>query len=468
MSILDTLPAAFTYWVDQVDPSVQIWIVGGAVRDYFLGRSTGDLDFTVSPHALPVAREVATLLQGDLYTLDHERGTVRVLLNPKGADRRLLDFSELRVASIEDDLKSRDFSLNSLAVDLKDPDKLIDPCLGFQDLKDHVLRVSHPQSIPADPLRALRGVRLACELGLRIEDATRKQIKFGAGMLSTVSRERIRDEVFHILRLPDPAQAVHLLARFGLVQALLGCEISQLEGRDTIPAYLAELRASARILDVLGYEFSPEGAADASLGLLTWQLGRFREPLRTYLEEELTIFRQRRALMLLGVCTIGEITMAGVELDPVNVATFLGGSLRLSQREVRWLEMFLAGMDAIQALRVEPVEIYRYFRSYEDSGVASGLAHLARVFASYLSPPPAEVWAREIERIRVLMDSYFEHRSIVEPASLLTGDDLIAECGLAQGPQLGDLLELVREAQVRGEIENREQALDWVVRRLEL
>lgn len=466
MSILKTLPEELQDWVGKINPSVRIWIVGGAVRDCFLDRSTADLDFAVSPHALPVAREAAALLHGELYTLDHDRGTVRVIYNPGGSDRRLLDFSELRAASIEDDLLSRDFSVNALAIDLRAPEKLIDPCRGLQDIKDRILRLSHPHSIHADPLRTLRGVRVACELGLRIEDETRAQMKLGAGLLETVSRERIRDEVFRTLSLQDPAQAIHLLMRFGLIQSVLGHGISPHGSVDTIPAYLAELRAAARILEVLGHEFHPEGAADASLGLLSWQLGRFRSPLTTYLEEEITLFRRRRELMLLGAWARAETIQAELDLDPASIAGMLGVSLRLSHREVHWLEKFIAAMNAIVSLELEPVEIYRFFRIFDDSGIASGVTHLASVLAGSISPPPAEAWAGAVGKIREIMDAFFEHRSLIDPAPLVTGDDLISECGLVPGAELGELLELVREAQVRGSVQNKEQAIAWVVRQL--
>jgi poly(A) polymerase len=467
MSILNTLPAAFTDWVGQLDRSSRIWMVGGAVRDYFLDRPSTDLDFTVSAPALPLGRELAALLGGELFVLDKERGTIRVLVDHLGEDRRFFDLSELRLPTFEDDLRARDFTINAMAFELREPEVLIDPCGGLRDLKEKILRTPQPLAITNDPLRAIRGVRLACEYGLQIDQATVGQMKAAAKLLGSVARERIRDELFRILALPDPARGVHLLAWFGYIQELLGDVASEDAHLDQVSSYLAKLRAFGRILDVLGPEPSSDSGLDASLGLLAWQLGRFRSPLDAYLKEEVSIFRRRRELATLGLWAAMAMTPAGKSHDPARFVPALVDSLRLSQREGAWLERFTWAFDAISAMTPAPLAVYRYFRESQDAGVAAGLAYLAHQLGQGSPSPPTESWAHAVEQTRLLMEAYFEERSRIEPEVLISGDDLMTGFGLAPGPALGSLLDRLREAQVQGEILDKDQALEWVQRQLD-
>ncbi len=362
MSILNTLPAAFKGWVSHVDRSNDIWLVGGAVRDYFLDRPTADLDITLSAPALPFGKELAGLLGGELFTLDKERGTVRVLVDPRGDTRRFYDLSELRLPTIEDDLGARDFTINALAFELRDPEVLIDPTGGLRDLREKILRTPHPLAITHDPLRAIRGVRLACEFGLHIDEATAGQMKAGVSLLGPVARERIRDETFRILALPDPAQGIHLLAWFGFIPVLLQDEADSAAHLCPVSEYLARLRAFGRILDVLDPEPSSEAGLDASLGLLAWLLGRFRLPLHQYLNREVSTFRRLRELATLGFWAGMARRAPGNPHPPPELSQSLVRSLRLSQREEAWLQRFYRALDDVAAMDLDSLAVYRYFR----------------------------------------------------------------------------------------------------------
>ena len=121
----------------------QIWLVGGALRDHFLELTQPDLDFAVDGEAVVLARELADALAVPCYVLDEQRDTARVML----PEQRTLDFARLRAPTLEEDLRLRDFSMNAMAVGLDDPDHLVDPLGGLQDLKDKVLRACATDSI---------------------------------------------------------------------------------------------------------------------------------------------------------------------------------------------------------------------------------------------------------------------------------------------------------------------------------
>ena len=448
--MLDTLPEVLLSWIDSIDPAIHIWLVGGAVRDHFLGRSTVDLDFAVAGDALALARQAADRLDGDVYALDKERGTARVLLDRDGPARRVLDFATLRGETIEADLSARDFSVNSLALDLRRPDELVDPCRGLQDLKSGVLRVCSSQSIEQDAIRALRAIRLASELGLRIEDKTRRLIRGAAPGLVRVSRERIRDELFRMLAVAEPATPYFMVRHFGFEPVIYGSEMPE----NSAQLLLSIWRELSGILSALAPDFDPEAAGNAHLGLLVWQLGRYRSNLQVYLLHEISMFRRCRELAFLS-------SREWLLSDGRRILSGGADILRLSQVEARWVNHFIVGMETIESLKTEPLDVYRFFRTSSSSAVACGLVHLAYLLAREGNELQGQEWAEQVEKVRSILEAFFDRRDVLlDPTPILSGDDLIRELQLVPGPRIGRILDRLLELQVEGRISNRAEAIE--------
>jgi poly(A) polymerase len=450
MSIIGSLPKALISWVESIDPPVQIWLVGGAVRDFFLERTTVDLDFAVAGDGLELARRAADQLDGDVFALDQDRGTARVLLDKNGPARRVFDFATLRGGTIEADLRARDFTVNSIAVDLSTPGVLIDPCRGLQDVRAGIIRVCSPESIKDDPVRALRAVRLASELGFKIEEGTRGLLHEAAGALRSISRERVRDELFRMLAVDDPGVPLYLVRHFGFESEVFGTEISE----SKLEIVRSVWREFSAVLRALAAEYDPETAADASSGLLVWQLGRFRTDLQAYFRAEISPFRRCRELSFFG-------SFDWLRPNEESAMPGAGDSLRLSQAEASWVRNFIRGMDLLEDLKPEPLAIYHFFRSASEAGVACGLVHLAHVLAREGSGLRAEVWAEQVGTVRSLLEAYFARReTLIDPAPILSGEELMEELKLPPGPRIGRILEKMREMQVAGIVSNRAQALE--------
>src|SRR3989442_816797 len=185
-------------------------LVGGAVRDAWLGRRPGrevDVDVAVPAGALDLARRVAERLRGAFVPLDPERGTGRVVL--PGVR---LDVTDFRGPSLAADLAARDFTVNALAVPLREllvrgGAPIVDPTGGLADLRARRLRAPDLRVLTDDPLRALRGVRLEAALGFRLTRGTVAAIRAVAPALAAVAAERVRDELLLMLALPGTARA---------------------------------------------------------------------------------------------------------------------------------------------------------------------------------------------------------------------------------------------------------------------
>jgi len=221
-----------------------LYVVGGFVRDLLLGAPTLDMDLVVEGDATKLARRLARDI--DAHTRSHKQfGTAKIILAGREAEFGVpfLDFATARLefyaysaalpevedSSIKADLHRRDFTINTLAIRL-DSDHygdLLDFYGGEQDLRDKVIRVLHSLSFIEDPTRILRAARFEQRLGFAIEPRTAELIDNALPMLARVSAERIRHELYLILREREPEHALCRLDRLNVlahIQPRLGCD----------------------------------------------------------------------------------------------------------------------------------------------------------------------------------------------------------------------------------------------------
>jgi tRNA nucleotidyltransferase (CCA-adding enzyme) len=233
-----------------------VYLVGGAVRDLLLGRGRADVDVVV----VGDAAELAASLGGEV--LSHERfGTAKVTL-----DEHELDVATARserypqpgalplvepAASIEEDLRRRDFTINAMAIPLHGEPRLIDPSGGRADLAAGRLRILHRGSFVDDPTRAIRAARYAARFGFALESDTAELLR--QADLGAVSDERREAELLRLAGEADAARGFALLQRWGLLELrpnaaeLLARTAAQLESppwRGLVPRERAILAAA--------------------------------------------------------------------------------------------------------------------------------------------------------------------------------------------------------------------------------
>ena len=173
---------------------MNVFAVGGAVRDILLHKTIRDLDFVLAHGSIKLAKAVKKHFQGVWYTLDDEHQTARVILNQGEPDEKVLDFTSFVGESLDADLLQRDFSINAMAIDLDDPNLLIDPLNGRQDLAGRILRLTNPKSLLSDPLRVIRGIRMIRFYNLSESIEILDSMRVAVLELGKISGERVRDE----------------------------------------------------------------------------------------------------------------------------------------------------------------------------------------------------------------------------------------------------------------------------------
>lgn len=222
----------------------EVYLVGGCVRDTLLGREVKDWDLTTN--ATP--EQIQALFKDSFY--DNIFGTVGVPfenLNKEENDFETKNYLEITTfrkekgykdlrhpesiewgKTIEEDLSRRDFTINAIAAKIISSDsrqklEFIDPFNGREDLKNKIIRaVGNPNArFKEDALRLMRAIRLSAQLGFTIEENAWKSIVEDAKLITHISGERIRDELFKILESPHPYEGIKLLDNAGILELIL-------------------------------------------------------------------------------------------------------------------------------------------------------------------------------------------------------------------------------------------------------
>ncbi len=205
-----------------------LYLVGGAVRDYVLGRENSDYDLTTS--ALP--DEVKAMFRATINT-GIKHGTVTVIYNHHHYEittfRTEGDYSDSRhpdsvtfVRSLDEDLKRRDFTINALAVNIL-TGEIIDRHGGIEDLEKKTIRaIGEPEErFKEDALRMLRACRFSSKLNFDIEEETLLSIKDLHKNIEKVSVERIKDEIDKLLLSPYPTKGLRYMTQTGLWNTIM-------------------------------------------------------------------------------------------------------------------------------------------------------------------------------------------------------------------------------------------------------
>jgi hypothetical protein len=193
----------------RLDPSC--YVVGGAVRDLIHGHEPADVDVACND-PLSAARAVGPKII-TLGNQEHLRA-YRVVLG-----EHVYDFAELLDHDIDADLARRDFTVNAMAVSLR-TDELLDPHGGQRDLESKLVRMVNARNFDDDPLRTLKGVRMAVKLDFEIDPATLQAIRERADRIREVAAERVAYELSVIFSSNRFRKAIALLRETGLGAAL--------------------------------------------------------------------------------------------------------------------------------------------------------------------------------------------------------------------------------------------------------
>jgi poly(A) polymerase len=486
------------------------YIVGGFIRDLLLVRKTNDIDIAVSGPAITIAREVAREIGGKFVPLDEVNEIARVVVIEDAQQNQEFqeaewhfDFSSFP-GDIEADLARRDFTINAMAIELsqfvaagkankgsqklatfwaekQSQLKLVDPFYGEEDLRNKIVRGVSEQIFEDDAARLLRAVRLAAELDFTIEPETESLIRHYSQDITEVSGERIREELLHLLTLPQAAYHLRYLDKLGLLLALIP-ELAESKGVE---------QPTVHFWDVFDHSLQTVATIEFLMREGDWEYGNedmltttpWSDMIDRHLSQEISSGSNRKVLLKLAGLFHDIAKPMTKSIDDTGRARFLGHTkqgaamtanilerLRFSNREIRLVESLVYHhlRPAQMANEELPSQraIYRYFRDTDDAGIDILLLALADYLASRGPLASMEEWKRHCQVINYILAEHDKQQAKILPVKLIDGHDLMDIFGLTPGPLVGELLATVNEAHASGELSTREEALALLRREL--
>jgi tRNA nucleotidyltransferase/poly(A) polymerase len=438
------------------------WIVGGAVRDRLLGRTTTDVDLALRDDPGDGARSLARATGGAAFRLSGAFGAWRVV-GPQHDWH--VDLVILRDGDIAGDLAARDFTINAMAEPLAGGE-LLDPHGGRADLEARRLRMVGPGALAEDPLRTLRAVRIAIDLDLTIEPETAVVIGREAPGLARVAAERVFGELKQVISSPSVRTGLQLMEAHGITAqvlpellALRGVEQNEFHHLDVYDHTLEVLDQAVAIeRDPLAAGFGEY--ADAVAALL-------REPLA----DELTRGQAMRFAALLHDAAKpstqmrrpdGRLGFPGHDRAGADIARTVLRRLRASEKLVEHVAVLCLHHLRLGFLVHErPVDrrgVWRYLQATEPYAPEVTVFTVAdRLATRGRNAEPAI--AAHLELARELLGPALARRAEGRRPPLVRGDELVRELGLQPGPQLGELLAQLEEDRFAGAICTREDAI---------
>ena len=444
-----------------------VYLVGGAVRDALLSLPIHDLDFVCTHNAKSIAKSAANLLHGDFYVMDETRLIFRVLIDGD-ENRILMDFAAIRGDTLEEDLKHRDFSINAIAVDLQDPQKLYDPSGGAQAIISKTLTMCSPGAMQDDPIRVVRGIRLAAQFGLKIEPATRVAMKSAVQGLAETTIERIREEVFKIADLAETDVALKALSWLGCDSYIFTVldRSAKTEINDQQKAAIQIVNSFRVYLDSLICNTQEEIPQDAISAIVRTELLEYRPFLMKWYEKSLHPDRSRRSMLVFALIHL----QVHISDSHADVPYQSGVVFHLSNPEKNYLKKLSNGSVQLlewnkQNKQPSNREKYRFFREFGEAGVDACIAALAVVISQSQNQLINLNDIADLLNIvsNVLKTYRDEYKVVIDPPVLMDGDELMRTYQLPPGPLVGEILELVREKQAAEEIRTKEDIPPVVV-----
>jgi len=413
-AIFDKLAKKICHLLSQLgemgdERKVQVFLVGGGVRDLCLGRQNWDLDLTVEGDGIAFARQVAKYYKADIVLF--ERFATARLVLPNGVK---LDISstrgesyalpgalpEVRRASLDEDLYRRDFTVNAMAIELNAAHfgTMHDPYGGRCDLETKTIRVLHERSFIDDPTRVFRAIRFAERFGFHLEANSARLLKEAAArdLIAQLSGPRLRNEILLLFSEAHPERPLAVMQRLNLLRF---------------------------VHPDLRYAGATKQMVHAIPKSLDWWMSRCRKHSV-----------DRRILYLMALLAGAEPAVIETVIARLTLSSEQAGTVRAGGKKLDAVARTLSGSRPLKHS-----EIYRLLHELPNEALLLCLARMAER-------------GDRLTRTRRRVAEYLTKLCRVKP--LLRGDDLL-RMGVEPGPAVGQLLARMHDAKLDGLLEGK-------------
>lgn len=444
-----------------------IFLVGGAVRDALLQKTIHDFDFVCLFDPQSAARKIANMIDGNIFCMDKEHQVYRVIPSNTDYSNQVIDFMLARSKEIEHDLQMRDFTINAMAVNLQDPQKIIDPLHGAHDLITRKLIGCSPEAFIDDPIRILRGIRIAAEGDYQIEKSTRDWMKISVPLLGNVSVERRRDELIKIFVSPKPEAAFRALIWLKALEYLIPDfdEINKTSGNDWMENYLRGVSCFNLLCNILTNNQKSDSPLDLISGIAINELRKFREYFSRLLKPSNLLANPPKAIWLLGWLGF-EISR---EINNGMYPEIYARWFHLSNQEIKTIINISRGIKQLANLSLntklpDNLATYHFFRDTKEDGLAASCIWLSQRMAVQKAEGNPDQWAFEVSIVSSLWENFWFHPEIIHPPQIIDGHDIVTALGIDPSKKIGLYLQAICEAQVVGTVQSKNEAIEYIKR----
>jgi len=461
--------------INYLSEGFEVYAVGGVLRDLLLSRECNDIDLAVNKNALKYSKKIANAFESRLITLNDTSKTYRIRLKNDVVEN--IDISLFNGETIEQDLQSRDFTINAMALKLKDFQDfkrriIFSENNTLKDLKSKVINIVSIRAFEIDPLRMLRAFRFAAELNFGVSQKTFKQVKRDAKLICGVAPERIKDEFFRILSIRDSANLIKEMDKCKLISEIFH-EIKVMK------------KASKK------YYYHPGGLFQHSFETLE-STEKILNNLKKYFPENYTDFHEHfenSSVFSKNVTRKGLLKFAAFFHDNAKPETskFVNGKMHFLGHEKLGAEKIKKIMRSLKSSKkdIETVSFLikyhmrpstltrnivvtkkaalRFFRDIGDN-VPDILILSMSDWHSYkkLETFSSTVLKLQEKSARELVKYYYELKKAKPLLKIIDGNVIMEKFNLKPGPWIGELLNFVFEAQQEGKISKTCEALKLI------
>jgi len=444
--------------------NVELYIVGGYIRDSLLDKPCFDKDYMVlGMSAIEFAKQAAEAFSGYFVLLDSEHDIARVVMPDK---KNTLDFAYCAGKDVYSDLTNRDYTLNAIACRLKDGNyELIDPLNGRADIKNKTIKAITEKNLVEDPLRLLRAFRLAGQFGFKIEENTLELVKKHHKLINNVAMERVNTELLKLFESENSAENLVLMKDTGLLFEILPELIPQTKVPPNLHHHLYLIDHTIEVIR----QIEEEGK-------------KFPDWATRHIYREFGA--TTRAISLLKMAALlhdlGKPSTWTIEEDGRNrfikheevgseLAIELLKRLKFSKNASAYIRLLIKNHLYPSQLIREGIEnvsdkaIMRFFRRIIDDTPDLLLLTLA----DRLSARGVEITDEKIEAniagTYTLLEKFRVSREKIKTIpKLISGKDVMKILDISEGEKVGKVLEELKEEQLSGNINTKEEAVKFI------
>ena len=428
---------------------LDVYVVGGYVRDLIIGRPLTEIDLLVVGDGIEFARQFAKLLGVKKIVPFETFGTAEIPYNlchieVASARRESYDSDSRKphvtVSDLEGDLVRRDFTINTMAISLgsQKHGELFDPLGGIKDLQRKIIKtpLDPDTTFSDDPLRLMRAIRFATQLEFQIDPEVLESMKRQVDRIEIVSAERITAELKKIVGAEKPSSGLELLQIVGLMKIILP-EISKMVGLEQSPEWHHKDIFYHTLLVVDNLAKLTENL-DLRLTGLFHDIGKPKT--RKYDKKSGWTFH-------------------GHDVVGSRMITGLSQRMKLSNRTKEYMKkLTLLHLRPI-ALAIEGVTDSAVRRLMVSAGEhIDDLLILCRADITSKNPILVKRYMGNFDRVEKFMQNVEERDALRAFQSPVRGDTIMKECGIPPGLVVGEIKKAIEEAILDGKIKNNYEA----------